>query len=89
MPSREYQQVHWALAAGFVVCRFDLDIKFSELVGCLASDSNNNLSHSTDDCNMDTDGSLESFIEQWWYATPKMMSLYVCVFSAARDSHIT
>ena len=27
------------LAAGFVVCKFDLDKKFSELAGCLASDS--------------------------------------------------
>ena len=37
------------LAAGFIVCRFDLDKKFSEVVvGCLAF-VNNNLSHSTDD----------------------------------------
>ena len=50
------------LAAGFIVCKFDLDKKFSELLGCLAFDSDNNLSHSTDDHNIDTDSSLESFI---------------------------
>ena len=47
------------LAAGFIVCRFDLDKKFSELLGYLAFDSNSNLSHSTDDYTID---SLESFI---------------------------
>ena len=55
-------QVHQVLAAGFVVCRFDLDRKFSELVGCLAFKSNSNLSHSTDDHNIDTDNILESFV---------------------------
>ena len=50
------------LAPGFVVCRFDLDKKFSESVGCLAFDSDSILSHSTDDHNIDTDSSLESFI---------------------------
>ena len=54
-------QVHQVLAAGFIVCRFDLDKKFSELVGCLAFESDSNLSHSTDDHNIDTDNSLESF----------------------------
>ena len=49
MSSRgEYHlQVYQVLAAGFIVCRFDLDKKFSELVGCLAFDSDSNLSHST------------------------------------------
>ena len=42
-------QGHQVLAAGFVVCRFDLDKIFSELVGCLAFDNDSNLSHSTDD----------------------------------------
>ena len=45
-----------------LVCRFDLDQKFSELVGCLAFDSDAKLSHSTDDHNIDIDSSLESFI---------------------------
>ena len=40
-------QVH-VLVAGFIVHRFDLDKKFSESVGCLAFDSDSNLSHSTD-----------------------------------------
>ena len=31
-------QVHYVLAASFIVCKFDLDKKFSELVGCLAFD---------------------------------------------------
>ena len=54
-------KAHWVLAAGFVVCRFDVDRKFSELVGCLATNSDSNLSHSTDDHNIDTDSScLES-----------------------------
>ena len=44
------------------LCRFDLDKKFSDLVGCLAFDSDSNLSLSTDDHNIDTDSSLESFI---------------------------
>ena len=39
------------LAAGRLVC-----------LGCLASDSDSNLSHNTDDHNIDTDSSLESFI---------------------------
>ena len=61
--SRVYLQVHQVLEVDFVVCRFDLDKKkFSELVGCLAFDSDSNLSHSTDDHNVDTDGNLESFI---------------------------
>ena len=55
-------QVHQVLAAGFVVCRFYLDKKFSELVGCLAFGRDSNMSLSTDDHNMDTDISLESFI---------------------------
>ena len=46
-------QVH-QLEAGFVVSRFDLDKKLSELVGCLAFNNDSNLSH--------TDSSLESFI---------------------------
>ena len=46
------------LAAGFVSCRYDLDKKFSELVACLSFDSGSNLSHSTDDYNIDTDSSL-------------------------------
>ena len=50
------------MAAGFIVCRFDLDKMFSELVGCLVFDSDSNLSHSTHDHNIDTDSSLESFI---------------------------
>ena len=55
-------QVHQVLAAGFIVCRFDLDKKFSELVGCLTFESDSNLSHSTDDHNIDTDDILESFV---------------------------
>ena len=55
-------QVHQVLAAGFIVCRFDLDKKFSELVGCLAFESYSNLSYSTDDHNIDTDNILESFV---------------------------
>ena len=43
------------------VCRFHLDKKCSEL-GCLASDSNSNLSNSTADHNIDTDSSLEHLI---------------------------
>ena len=39
-----------------------VDKKFSELVGCLAFDSDSNLSLSTDDHNTDTDSSLEFFI---------------------------
>ena len=54
-------QVNQLLAAGFVVCRFDLDKKFCKLVGCLAFDSDSNLSHSTDDYNIDTDSSLRVF----------------------------
>ena len=54
--------VHQVLAVGFVVCRFDLDKKFSELVGCLAFDSDSNLTVSTDDHNINTDSSLETFI---------------------------
>ena len=63
--SRECQGVsyryirYWQLV---IVCRFDLDKKFSELVGCLAFDSDSNLSHSTDDRNTDTESSLESLI---------------------------
>ena len=45
------------MATGFIVCRFDLDKKFNKLVGCLAFDSDSNLSHSTVD-----NGSLEYFI---------------------------
>ena len=45
-----------------IVCRFDSDTKFSELVDYLAFDSHSNLSLSTDDHNIDTDSSLESFI---------------------------
>ena len=55
-------QVHQLLAAGFIVCRYDSDINFSELVGSLAFDSDSNLSLSTDHHNIDTDSSLESFI---------------------------
>ena len=36
--------------------------EISKLVGCLAFDSDSNLSQSTDDYNIDTDSSLESFI---------------------------
>ena len=36
--SRSMLQVHQVLAAGFIVCRFHLDKKFSEL-GCLVFDS--------------------------------------------------
>ena len=50
---------YWQLV--LLACRFDLDKKFSELVGCLTFDSDSNLSLSTDDHNIDTDGSLESF----------------------------
>ena len=54
-------QVHQVLAAGFTVCRFDLYTKkVKELAGCLANDSDSNLSYSTDDHNIDTDSSLES-----------------------------
>ena len=53
--SREYLLVHQVLTAGFVVCRFDLDKKkLSELVRCVVADSDSNLSHSTDDHNIDT-----------------------------------
>ena len=55
-------QVHQVLAAGFIFCRFDLDKKFSELIGCPAFDSDSNLSLCTNDHNIDTDSSLESFI---------------------------
>ena len=55
-------QVYQVLAAGFIVCRFLFDKKFSELVGCLAIASYSNLLLSTDDHNIDTDSSLESFI---------------------------
>ena len=51
-------QVHQVLVVGSIVCRFDLVNKFSELVGCLAFDSDSNLSHSTDDHNIDTGKSL-------------------------------
>ena len=54
-------QVHQVQAASFIVCRYDLDKKFSELVGYLAFDSDRNLSHSTDDHKLDSDGSLISF----------------------------
>ena len=38
--SREYATVHdQVLAAAFIVCRFNLDTMFSELVGYLAFDS--------------------------------------------------
>ena len=37
MSSREYPQVHKALAAGFI----DLDKLFSEVIGCLVFDSGN------------------------------------------------
>ena len=50
------------LAAGFIVCIFDLNKKFSEIIGCLAFHSESNLSLSTDDHNFGTDSSLESFI---------------------------
>ena len=46
------------LAACFKVGRFELDKKFSELVGCLVSDSDSNLSHSIGDHNTDTAGSV-------------------------------
>ena len=49
------------LAAGFIVCRFYFDKKFSELVGCLSFGSDSNLLLSTDDHNIDTDSSLESY----------------------------
>ena len=54
-------QVHKVLAASFIVCRF-LDQNYSEIVGSLAFDSDSNLSLSTDDHNIDTDSSLDSFI---------------------------
>ena len=38
----------------FIVCRFELDKKFSELVGCLAFDNSSNLSLSVDNHNIDT-----------------------------------
>ena len=39
MSSREHAQVHQVQAAGFVVCRLDLDKKVRELVGCWAFES--------------------------------------------------
>ena len=54
--------MHQVLVTGFIVGTFDLDKKFSELVGCLAFDSDSNLSPSKDDHKIDTDSSLESFI---------------------------
>ena len=56
------QWLRQVLAAGFIVCRFDLDKNFSELVGCPAFDNGSNLSLSVDDHNIDTDSSLEYFI---------------------------
>ena len=50
-------QVHLVLAAGFIVCRFDLDKMDSELVGSLAFDS----TYLTITLTL-TDSSLESFI---------------------------
>ena len=50
----QYQIRYWTQVE---VCTFhlDLDQKFSDLVGCLASDSNSKLLNSTDDHNIDTD----------------------------------
>ena len=62
MSSREYATSTSGTGSWFVACRFDLDKKFNELVGCLAFDSDWNLSLSTDDHDIDTDSSLESLI---------------------------
>ena len=42
------QVLHQVLAAGFVVCKFDLGKEFSELVRCQASDNDSNLSNITE-----------------------------------------
>ena len=66
MSSRSMLQVHQGLAAGFILCRFDLDKKIS-LVVCLAFDSDIVTCHihSADDHNIDTDTAVLSLSFLW------------------------
>ena len=48
---------------------FSLFKKFSELIGCLAFDSDINLSHRIHYHNIDTDSSLESLISSGTYVS--------------------
>ena len=50
----QYEIRYWTLAE---VSTFHFDLKFSDLVGCLASDSNSKMLNSTDDHNIGTDSS--------------------------------
>ena len=70
--------------------RFDLDKKFRELIGCLTFDSDSHLSLSTGGHNIDTDGSLESFISLWNLCTWAciVISMIVLLLYAARKIQI-